>query len=37
MTFSHRNVYLLKAKEMYFILFKEQEIELLEKGTLTHE
>lgn len=36
-TLSHKYIYLLKAKDLYFILFKEQDIEIIDKGTLSHE
>ncbi len=35
--FSHKNVYLLKAKELFFVLFKEQDIEQIERGVVSHE
>jgi hypothetical protein len=37
MAISHDSVYILKAKEMLFILLKDQDISLMEKGTISHE
>jgi hypothetical protein len=36
-TLTFKNIYLLKAKMMYMILFKEQEIEFMEKGFMGHD
>jgi hypothetical protein len=34
---SHKYVYLLKAKDLYFVLFKEQDIEPVDRGVVSHE
>jgi len=36
MTISHDSVYILKAKEMLFILLKDQDISLIDKGIISH-